>query len=37
MSNPFVSGVTPSIKDELESLPLFQEYAWDFDLSLIHI
>ena len=31
MSNPFVSGVTPSIQDELESLPLFQEYDWDFD------
>lgn len=31
MSNPFVSGVTPSIQDELESFPLFQEYAWDFD------
>lgn len=33
MSNPFVSGITPSIKDELESLPLFREYAWDFKLD----
>lgn len=30
MSNPFVSGVTPSMQDELSALPLFQEYAWDF-------